>query len=57
MNALIKAHADNQLTLELVQQEFPDAIGFTVTEDNVLKCLYQNEDSRQPDWWREEVQM
>ena len=57
MKALIKAHADNQLTLELVQQEFPEAISFTVTEDNVLKCLYQNVDSRQPDWWREEVQM
>ena len=57
MKALIKAHADNQLTLELVQQEFPEAISFTVTEDNVLKCLYQNEDSRQPDWWCEEVQM
>ena len=57
MDELMQAHVNNQLTLELVQREFPEAIGFTVTEDNVLKCLYQNEDSRQPDWWREEVQM
>ena len=57
MKALINAFEMDQLTLDVVQCEFPEAIGFTVTEDNILKCLYPKEDSRQPDWWREEVQM